>query len=112
MRLTGWISAKKYYYDVFLRPLPLLSQAHVLCHRLKNQLVSRNVPNTLVLGLTYRCQLTCIHCGVRGYYCCDREELTKKEIFRIILQAHQLGVYFIVFFWRRTFFENRYFGSY
>ena len=81
-----------------MKPLPLSSRIRVIYKKIKNQFLIKNAPNTLVLGVTYRCQLNCVHCGVNGYFDQNKAELTTGEIKKIILQAQRLGVYIVVFF--------------
>ena len=49
------------------------------------------------IGLTYRCQLNCVHCGVYGQRDDSRSELSREEVFDLIDQSYSLGIYFIIF---------------
>ncbi len=91
------LKQKKYYYDIFLAPLGLLRKIHVMSYKIKSMLFSHHGPHTLVVGLTYRCQLDCIHCGIKGYLINSGVELTTQEIMNVINQAHRLGVYQVNF---------------
>jgi MoaA/NifB/PqqE/SkfB family radical SAM enzyme len=90
---------KTYYqYKIFLRPLPPLRQARILYRKFTNRFICRNTVNTLVFGLTYRCQLNCVHCGVNANADSTEGELDTDEIKETLRQARGLGVYFVVLF--------------
>ncbi|MFH1519722.1 MAG: radical SAM protein [Candidatus Omnitrophota bacterium] len=97
MSISTQFAKKKYYWNIFLKPLALAKKTHVVYHKLKNYFISRRFPSSLVLGVTYRCQLDCSHCGIENCRKSGQEELSKEEIKGVIRQAHRLGVYFIVF---------------
>lgn len=91
------IKQKKIYYDIFLRPLPFLKKNKVIFRKVKNFLPGKASPNTLVLGLTYKCQLNCLHCGIKKDNFIKQNELTTKEMINVIDQAYELGVYYVNF---------------
>lgn len=97
MDVNTWLEQKKFSYNIFLRPLAFSNKFHVLFYKLKNKLPYFEMPSTLVLGSTYRCQLNCIHCGVKGYATTGKVELTTEELRDVIRQAHRLGVYLVNF---------------
>jgi len=97
MDIFKWLKLRKYHYDIFLKPLPPLSRIKVIVHKVKGMIFSCAKPSTIEIGLTYRCQLNCRHCGVYGQSKTNQSELSSDEIKQIISQAHSLGVYLVVF---------------
>lgn len=91
------MKVKKYHYDIFLKPLTPLNRIKLIVHKIKSTVHLSNLPHALEIGLTYRCQLNCIHCGVYGQNESSQPELSLDELKDIILQAHIMGVYLVVF---------------
>lgn len=46
---------------------------------------------TVMIGLTYKCQCRCVHCGTTAYRDPERPELTEDEVLQLIRQAAALG---------------------
>ncbi|MFH1397109.1 MAG: radical SAM protein [Candidatus Omnitrophota bacterium] len=67
-------------------------------HKFLNRFIQRDSVNTLVFGLTYRCQLDCVHCGVKLNFDPAKVELNTGEVKEVLRQARRIGVYFVVFF--------------
>jgi MoaA/NifB/PqqE/SkfB family radical SAM enzyme len=97
MNVIKWLKTKKYNYDLFLKPLSLCNRINVINRKVKTVLSHNSSPQSLEIGLSYRCQLNCIHCGVHGESDPTRKELAPSEMKDIIAQAQELGVYFVVF---------------
>ena len=51
-----------------------------------------------MIGLTYRCQCNCVHCGMNLYRVDPAEELSPEEVKSVIRQARDLGAVEITFF--------------
>ena len=97
MGLIKGLKVRKYHYDIFLRPLKPFDRFRVVVHKMKKSILLSGSPDALEIGLTYRCQLNCIHCGVHGQYESVQPELDADEIKTVISQAQELGIYLIVF---------------
>ncbi len=98
MNILNWLKKLYYQYRVFLRPLSLSRQVYVLRRKFFNRFIQRDAVNTLVFGLTYRCQLDCVHCGVGLSFDAAKAELNTSEVKEVLRQARSIGVYFVVFF--------------
>jgi MoaA/NifB/PqqE/SkfB family radical SAM enzyme len=98
MDFLHWLKIKRQRYDIFLKPLPFYGRFRVVYKKIKSRFFANGIPNTLVLALTYRCQLDCVHCGVKGCFDQNKTELATDEVKNIILQARRMGVYMVVFF--------------
>lgn len=46
---------------------------------------------TMMIGLTYKCQCRCVHCGTTAYRDPERPELSEAEVLELIRQASELG---------------------
>jgi MoaA/NifB/PqqE/SkfB family radical SAM enzyme len=53
-------------------------------------------PQSVMFELTYRCNFDCPHCYVKGS-AIEGAELSTKQIFRILDQMKDIGVYSVVF---------------
>ncbi|MBU2222273.1 MAG: radical SAM protein, partial [Candidatus Omnitrophica bacterium] len=87
---------KKYQYAIFLKSLSLRNKIKVGIRKLKSDIL-RIRPCSLEVGLTYRCQLSCVHCGIYGQKDESRSELSQGEVFDLIEQAYNSGIYLIIF---------------
>jgi len=94
MNLTTWTQLKKYHYELFLKNLSVLQAIHVLRKKMLSPGASFQ---SLEIGVTYACQLDCVHCGVTGQRTNNEEELSTDEIIRIINDFDHCNGYFIVF---------------
>ncbi len=92
-----WLELKKYHYELFFRALPLHAKIIVLFKKTVSAWRGTGIPQSLEIGVTYHCQLSCEHCGIHGQSRQNATELTLQEIYAILRQASDLGVYFVVF---------------
>ena len=97
MNIANWLNQKKYQYDVFLRPFSFFRKTNIILRKLMNNLPWMSAPNTLILGVTDRCQLDCVHCGIERSLNSSKKELSSEEVIKVIFQAYKLGVYFVNF---------------
>ena len=96
MTLSNAFKTYNYYYRIFLKPAAA-RQRVVAQSRKMGHLLSRHArPQSLELGLTYQCQLSCQHCGVAGLNDATRPEMRQEQFTRIIDEAAKLGVYLLV----------------
>jgi len=93
MNVAAWIRLKKYHYDLFLKNASLLQVVRIVWKKI---LMRRGLFQSLEIGVTYECQLDCLHCGVEGQRR-NEEELSTQEIKNVIDSFHVVGGYFIVF---------------
>lgn len=56
-----------------------------------------NRPRQLWIGVTYRCQCSCVHCGL-GLSDADDSELSNAEIADLLAKARRSGIMEVVFF--------------
>ncbi len=91
-----WLKVQKYHYDIFLGSLSPWARTKVLKKKFLGLLDARR-PASLEIGLTYRCQMACVHCGVHGQQRKGGQELSFEELKAAIDQAGRLGVYLIIF---------------
>lgn len=53
---------------------------------------------TVMIGLTYKCQCRCVHCGTTAYRDLERKEISEEEVLELIRQAGALGAGGVYFF--------------
>jgi len=95
--LLRWFEIKKYRYQIFLKNLPVFQQAIIASRIIHRKFLRLSVPDSLEIGVTYQCQLKCVHCGVSGQSKKMIAELSITEITNLIRKAQKLGIYFIIF---------------
>lgn len=80
---------------------PLFAGLLSLYFRLLRPLLRRVWPlygSTAMLGLTYRCQCRCVHCGAAGYPKRPEAELAEEEVLRLLGELARLGAEGVYFF--------------
>jgi AdoMet-dependent heme synthase len=93
--MKSFFVQKKYHYELFLKQLCFTEQLRVLG---KKYLHTNKRFRSLEIGLTYRCQLRCKHCGIAGQRDDTRSELSQAEWKNIIDVFHKKNKgFFIVF---------------
>ncbi|HPO96096.1 MAG TPA: radical SAM protein [Elusimicrobiales bacterium] len=76
---------------LFIKLTPFRLYFKVLSNYVKN-LLGFLTPASCVLGVTYRCQLNCPHCSAGKYEKEISAELDTKEIKKILMEIHKMGV--------------------
>lgn len=95
--ISGLNSLVKRQFGGRLRPFfssPAVGALIKLYHRRFQPAVRRVYPLfgiTVMIGLTYKCQCRCVHCGTTAYRDPERPELTVDEVLELIRQAAALG---------------------
>lgn len=93
--MKHFFKLKKYHYEIFLKRLRFREQLKVLG---KKYVYAIRDFQSLEIGLTYRCQLRCNHCGIAGARDDTRTELSTADWKEVITAFHaQNKGYFIVF---------------
>ncbi|MBP7795745.1 MAG: radical SAM protein [Elusimicrobiales bacterium] len=75
---------------IFLKLTPLKLCCKVMFNTLKN-FTGFLTPASCVFGVTYRCQLKCLHCS-SGSYDINKNELTTSEIKNVLSEINEIGV--------------------
>ncbi len=83
-------------YDLLLRPLPARGQLLVLGRLARRRMTGLLAPRSVEIGLTYRCQARCDHCGVAGQARSDSPELTDREVLDLVHQARAMGTHLVI----------------
>ena len=95
MSLRDGIKNYAVIYRTFLRN----ATARQLLNLGRVMLKKRSAKITVgTIAVTYRCQNSCIHCGVQGYRVRKSEELTTEQMKQVINQIRALDVPVLVFF--------------
>jgi len=86
--------AYRLYFKTASWPVKISSAARLIKHRF----AGITAPISVMIGLTYRCQCDCVHCGMDLYRVDPAEELSPEEVKNVIRQARELGAVEITFF--------------
>jgi radical SAM protein with 4Fe4S-binding SPASM domain len=95
--LFRFLKVVRYRYDIFLKPLPWKDRLHILYLQQVDRWSSDKKLRSMEIGLSYRCQLSCEHCGVDGQQRPDQRELSLLQVKDLLKQAAGMGVYLVVF---------------
>ena len=85
-----------FVYNLYQPPVPSPRMINHLARRLAHSGGPLR-PSTCTLQITSRCQLDCYHCSAARFKTRARQELTTEEIFSVIDQSLDLGIFNIVF---------------
>lgn len=81
----------------YLLGTPWATKKLYLRHEIAGSLNGRK-PHRLLLGVTEKCQCSCVHCGLGLHAAADEPELTETEVQEILKAARELGVLDVTFF--------------
>jgi len=95
MRPFESISTSMYYYRLFLGPAGWKVRYASLRKRILNRMLFRDRPDSVEIGLTYLCQMDCVHCGVSGQEK-NEDELVLSETKDILRQVSRAGAYMVI----------------
>ena len=85
-------------YRINFKGFGLARQVRVAGRIGARKLLRPGAPLWAMIGLTYRCQCRCVHCGMGEYGRRVGEELSIRELFSVIDQIAAMGAVKIVFF--------------
>ena len=91
MRIPGHIERLLLIYRIFVKPSGFGILPRLANYAVKRYVLRKQVPMTVMIALTYRCQCACVHCSASGLSG-EKPELTTQEIKNIIAAARELGV--------------------
>ena len=90
-KLTDSLDNLRLVFRIFFRVTRPDLYLKVFSNSIKNAVGLRR-PASAVIGLTYRCQLGCVHCSA-GLYKAERsEELSAAQWLRVLAEIGQMGV--------------------
>ena len=91
MRIPGHIERLLLIYRIFVKPSGFSILPRLANYAVKRYLFGKQVPMTVMIALTYRCQCGCVHCSA-SELSNEKTELSTAEVKNIIAAARKLGV--------------------
>lgn len=85
-------------YRLYFRRAKFITQASCAFRLAQNRFFGPRAPISVMIGVTYRCQCGCVHCGMNLYRVAPGEELSTEEVKCVIRQARGLGAVEITLF--------------
>jgi len=96
--VTNKLKVLRLAYRLYFRTAPPLARASCGLRLLRHRLFGVSAPISIMIGLTYRCQCRCAHCGMELYRNDGAVELSLEEVETVLAQARRLGVVEITLF--------------
>ncbi|MCD4779797.1 MAG: radical SAM protein [Candidatus Omnitrophica bacterium] len=78
-------------YNIFIRRVRLKGHTQMLKYAFKRLFLRQEIPMTIMIALTYRCQCRCVHCSASDLSDQAGEELTTAECRDVIREASERG---------------------
>ena len=85
-------------YRLYFKTAPWPVKISCAIRFIRHRFAGITAPISVMIGLTYRCQCDCVHCGMNLYRVDPEEELSTDEVKSVIHQARELGSVEITFF--------------
>lgn len=97
LKILDFLIVRKYSYELFLHPFIFSKKIAILFNKYIRNFFRRNSLHSCEIGLTYHCQLECLHCGVFGQKKPACAELSDEKLIEFIDDLRLQGVTFVVF---------------
>lgn len=86
-------------YRMAIRGAPFEKKIRIVKYFIFRELLKKNIPLTVIMGLTYKCQCSCDFCSVGNYHSISSQnEMSTEEIKACIDELSSLGCLKINFF--------------
>jgi MoaA/NifB/PqqE/SkfB family radical SAM enzyme len=98
-RILSTLKEASLVYNLGIKQAPFAGKMRIVKHLFRRNVLGRNIPLTVIMALTYRCQCDCEHCSVDHYRSqTGRCEMTTEEIKKYIDDIVCLGSVKLNFF--------------
>jgi len=97
--LSDFLKDSVFVWRMGIGSAPLYKHLRIVKFLFKTRLLKKSVPSCVIMGLTYKCQCSCVFCSVDNYR--DNQldpELSTEELKRVIDSIANLGAIKINFF--------------
>ncbi len=92
------IKVARLAYRLYFQNAPFLSRVSCAFRLIRHRFSRITAPISVMIGLTYRCQCRCVHCGMELFRSGGEKELSTEEVKSVITAAHALGAVEITLF--------------
>jgi len=96
--MLGNLKVARLAYRLYFGRAGLATRISCVLRLARNRFIGTRAPISVMIGVTYRCQCGCVHCGMESYRVSPEDELSTEEVKGVIRQARDLGAVEITFF--------------
>jgi len=96
--VTSKLKVLRLAYRLYFRNASFLTRFSCGFRLLRHRFFGISAPISVMIGLTYRCQCRCVHCGMKLLQDAEGAELSTEEVKKVIEAARRLGTVEITLF--------------